>query len=273
MKPAPLHLATPLVDLRLDVELPELRERLARRYAAFLQPLDPAPPPPTVAVSLAGDPRVLAGDHALQGHLDDDGKTLRITTASAVPQQTWATLDRSSGVATVVPHRSLAAVDVLLRCELTVRALSLGGVALHASSILLNNGVHVFVGKSGAGKSTVAARLREEGGTVLSDEFTVVTQPSPGRFVAHGTPFWEGTPRSAPVARIWRLGRGDASSSALPRVAVLQLLAGNLSLMMAGDVWVQQSMQALGGLAQVTGGHELRYTPGQQIRALVEGVP
>jgi hypothetical protein len=264
-----LHIHTTLAHAHIHDANEELQDRLARRYAAFVDApgTNPTTHGPVLQLTLAGEPRVLEGNAALHGAVDGD--TLTILAAG----QPWAALNRSTGKASVVPHRSLAAVDVLLRCELTLRALSQGGLALHAASVLLGNGVHVFAGVSGAGKSTVAAQLAAQGATVLSDEFTVLTPGPDGRFVAHGTPFWSGVPQTAAVAGIWRLGRGDAAVDHLRAPQVLAHLAKNLALMLAGGQWIHQSLQAAAALARVTPGHELRYRLGQPIVSLVEAAP
>ena len=66
-----------------------------------------------------------------------------------------------------------------------------GGVLVHASSVVFDDGALLFIGHSGAGKSTMAALAEECGGMVLSDDRTILTSDSRGVF-AWGTP-WHGT--------------------------------------------------------------------------------
>ncbi|MEL6548316.1 MAG: hypothetical protein AAFQ82_27080, partial [Myxococcota bacterium] len=47
------------------------------------------------------------------------------------------------------------------------------GIVLHASSVVIDGGAHVFVGMSGAGKTTIA-RLLQGRGEILSDERVVI---------------------------------------------------------------------------------------------------
>lgn len=83
---------------------------------------------------------------------------------------------------------------------------------VHACGVLREGGVHLFLGQSGAGKTTTA-RLWEgiPGATVLSDDRIVLSE-SDGRWTAHGTP-WHGdarlaSPRSGPVASLHLLEHG-----------------------------------------------------------------
>ena len=83
-----------------------------------------------------------------------------------------------------------------------------GAVELHASSIILDGKGYLFVGHSGAGKTTISLLAESAGARVLSDDRTVVRLAAKGP-VAWGTP-WHGTgkrssPASAPVDGIFLL--------------------------------------------------------------------
>lgn len=66
-----------------------------------------------------------------------------------------------------------------------------GGLLVHASSVVFDDGALLFVGHSGAGKSTIAAIAERCGGVVLSDDRTILTVDG-GEVRAWGTP-WHGT--------------------------------------------------------------------------------
>jgi hypothetical protein len=66
-----------------------------------------------------------------------------------------------------------------------------GGLLVHASSVVFEEGALLFIGHSGAGKSTIAAIAEERGGVVLSDDRTILTLEADG-VRAWGTP-WHGT--------------------------------------------------------------------------------
>ena len=83
-----------------------------------------------------------------------------------------------------------------------------GAVELHASSVVLDGLAYLFVGHSGAGKTTISLIAEEGGAEVLSDDRTIV-EIDPSGPVAWGTP-WHGTGKrssagSAPVGGIYLL--------------------------------------------------------------------
>jgi hypothetical protein len=81
------------------------------------------------------------------------------------------------------------------------------GFLLHAASVMRNGRAYVFTGKSGAGKSTVAALSPK--GSVLTDEISLLKFVD-GSWQAFGTPFWgefraEGANVRAPIAGLYFL--------------------------------------------------------------------
>lgn len=81
------------------------------------------------------------------------------------------------------------------------------GVLLHASSLVQDGLAYLFIGHSGAGKSTTAMNAVTVGAEVLSDDRTIVMLESDGTARAWGTP-WHGSFRratngSAPIAGIF----------------------------------------------------------------------
>ena len=66
-----------------------------------------------------------------------------------------------------------------------------GGVLLHASSAVVDGGALLFVGHSGAGKSTICEIAEGTGAAGLSDDRTIVTFRD-GKPIAWGTP-WHGS--------------------------------------------------------------------------------
>ncbi len=79
------------------------------------------------------------------------------------------------------------ALDSLIRILLTVALLPKQGFLLHAASIVRDGRAYIFMGRSGAGKSTVASLSPD--GSVLTDEISLVRFVD-GEWRAHGTPFW-----------------------------------------------------------------------------------
>jgi hypothetical protein len=84
------------------------------------------------------------------------------------------------------------------------------GVEVHACGVIDRSGAgYLFVGQSGAGKTTIARLwLREQGATILSDD-RVVLRSMGDRLWMYGTP-WHGdaplaSPRGAPLSRVFFL--------------------------------------------------------------------
>jgi hypothetical protein len=108
-----------------------------------------------------------------------------------------------------------------------------GGIALHAASVLSRGRAWVLIGRSGAGKTTVARTFPEDG--LLGDDLAALTLDGPVPIV-HATPFAgrEGTPAtagSAPLAGFAVLAQGPKTQAAPlpPRDAVLALLRHTFS--------------------------------------------
>ncbi len=91
--------------------------------------------------------------------------------------------------------------------------LSLGrGVLLHACGIVDEGRGLLFVGKSGAGKSTMANLWKDEKGAMILSDDRVIVREKEGLFWAHGTP-WHGdvklcSPRAVPLDRVFILAHG-----------------------------------------------------------------
>ncbi|MEJ7811604.1 MAG: hypothetical protein WKG32_14420 [Gemmatimonadaceae bacterium] len=107
-------------------------------------------------------------------------------------------------------------LDEYLAARLLARS---GGLVLHASCLLEDGEALLFMGHSGAGKSTMAELAEGRGADVLSDDRTILTVRKDGRVVAWGTPwhgsYTRGSARSAPVAAIFLLVQ-DARDAIVP---------------------------------------------------------
>ncbi|MGH7664853.1 MAG: hypothetical protein ACRENI_11230 [Gemmatimonadaceae bacterium] len=79
-----------------------------------------------------------------------------------------------------------------MACRLLSRR---GAVELHASSVIIDRLAYVFVGDSGAGKTTLSRLAEAAGAIVLSDDRTILAVRQKG-VLAWGTP-WHGTGRQS----------------------------------------------------------------------------
>jgi hypothetical protein len=253
-----LGVAIASVGFRFEVDDPELAHRLADRYRGF-EGSQGTP----VRLASMGTARPFTAN--IPGTVRREGSTLRASAA-----EEWGALDRARREGWLVPHPSMALLDMLVRAEITLAALDAGGLALHASAVELNGAAHLFAGVSGAGKSTVARQLEREGGRILSDE-VVILRPSPQGWLAYGTPFWVGSPAASPLRRVWALAFGSTRVDPLTPPAALRHLSGALSLIVQGDAEVEASLDAAARLVGEIPAATLRFPLGEPIRKTVEG--
>ena len=121
-------------------------------------------------------------------------------------------------------------LDQILSWGLLAR---LGGALLHAAVAVKDGRGRVFTGRSGAGKSTISALLRDAGWRILNDDRVVVFRRD-GEWRVAGTP-WHGSGRFAeaaevPLDGIHFLGksaecRSEDLSAAQARLALLDVAA------------------------------------------------
>jgi hypothetical protein len=184
----PLNISIGRVPISLLIPGLNLREKALTRYHEF------------TADSEGGLPVVLRSDaqnEARPAHNDPnfsyvlDEASLRLGPAGA----------EFHGV------RHEYALDSLLRILLTMVLLPQRGFLLHAATVVRDGRAYVFMGRSGAGKSTVASL--SPAGTVLTDEISLL-RFTDGCWQAYGTPFWgefraAGQNEHYPIAGIYKL--------------------------------------------------------------------
>ncbi len=116
----------------------------------------------------------------------------------------WATTEAPGGF-----H---GAIENFLRVVLAHAVLFEGGVLLHSAAVVEAAAARLFVGHSGAGKSTVAGLAVASGRKVMSDDLNVVL-PGRGGFSLAGSPFrgdiGDRQESSFPLMGIFRLEKGD----------------------------------------------------------------
>lgn len=127
--------------------------------------------------------------------------------------------------------RSVYDLDSLLRILLSQLLVQELGFLLHAATIEHRGQAYVFMGRSGAGKSTIASLSLP--GSVFTDEISLVRKFE--AWEAFGTPFWgefraDGQNRSAPLAGIFALVQAphNRKEALSPREALAELLGNTL---------------------------------------------
>jgi len=187
--------------VRLHCAPDALAEAAAARYAAFAVPEDG---PADLTIQAAVRPGPWHGAPAaslLAAALEPDARGYRLAVAEAT-----ARLQLEEGLAdlTLTAGDPLVSLEYFLRIACALLAFRDGGLLLHAAGLLVAGQVHLFVGVSGSGKSTVTALSPQA--TALSDDL-VLLRPMNGRWMAYGTPFWN--PETA--ARGWQSAGGPVA--------------------------------------------------------------
>jgi hypothetical protein len=105
----------------------------------------------------------------------------------------------------------LADLEHFLRVTVALLAFRKGGLLIHAAGLHSDGKVHLFIGQSGSGKSTVVALSPQA--LALNDDLIVLRRAGEA-WVACGTPFWnmeaehrEGQTACGPLAGIYKLAQ------------------------------------------------------------------
>lgn len=126
-------------------------------------------------------------------------------------------------------HHGRFAIDNALMLMFAFKTASLGTLEMHASVVSCGGEGYMFLGKSGAGKSTHSRLWLDNipGSTLLNDDNPVVRVDPDGSVVVYGTPWSGKTPcyknESAPVRAVVSITQ--APHNALRRVSVPEAYA------------------------------------------------
>jgi len=149
---------------------------------------------------------------------NDPDDAVKVTRSSALWsfgrgdfQAEW---NMASNRGTIRQSANLYSIDAVLRIFHTVMLATRGGFLLHAASAIRNGKAFLFLGPSGAGKTTIAS-LAPPDATLLTDEVSYVRKQSDS-YAAFGTPFAgelakSGENVSAPIACLYLLAQGPAN--------------------------------------------------------------
>lgn len=83
-----------------------------------------------------------------------------------------------------------------------------GSFPLHVSAVLFHDDLYLFGGLSGAGKSTIANILQDQGGVILDEDQVIVRKVQEGSYTASAWGY-SLTPCSAPIRAIFQLVKDD----------------------------------------------------------------
>ncbi len=169
------------------------------------------------------------------------------------------------------------------RVVVAYRLLALGGVLLHSSAAVSHGQAHLFLGPSGAGKTTAARKSRDRGLEVLSDDINALCIAdgtiSGQEVVVEKLPFagemaQQPTPRqSFPLGSLHRLKKGGYDRQPLRPSQTLALLLG-CSPFVNADPWRNDKLvENLEHLVSRFPAYELQFQLERDFWPLIEAEP
>lgn len=128
-------------------------------------------------------------------------------------------------------------IENFLRILTAHQALAQGGLVLHSAGLVFERQAWIFVGRSGAGKTTLTTKAHRAGATVLSDDVNLLLPKRDG-YRAYAVPFTgefgrtldhAGSKDSYPVAGVILLEQGErlAAHRVTPATATARLMVGS----------------------------------------------
>lgn len=150
------------------------------------------------------------------------------------------------------------------------------GVELHTSGVVDRQGNgHLFVGHSGAGKSTIARLWQDEPGTTILSDDRIILKNLGERIWMYGTP-WHGeggfaSPERAPLKRIYFLEKGQKNKLIPQRTAeaVERLFAFSFPSFYSAE-GVNFSLGFLGEVAKAVPCCALSFVPDKRVVEFIQ---
>jgi len=166
------------------------------------------------------------------------------------------------GEAQFVGADNIYTLDSLLRILLTWMLLPRSAFLLHAATVVRNGRAHLFTGRSGAGKSTVASLA--PAGSVLTDELSLVRREE-GVWKAYGTPFWGefragDSNTGAPISGVFQLAQAAENRvSRLRGAELLRTMMSNALFFSREAAHSRRLLEIIGTAAQELRGYTLEF--------------
>jgi hypothetical protein len=151
------------------------------------------------------------------------------------------------------------------------------GVEMHAAGLIDAQGRgHLFIGHSGAGKSTMTRLWEKEPGVMILSDDRIILRVKEGTFRMYGTP-WHGdarhaSPASAPVFALYVLEHGDATRlTRLPAAqASVRLFTRSIPAFYSRDA-VAFTLGFINRLVEAVPCFQLPFVPDKRVVDLVLG--
>ena len=157
------------------------------------------------------------------------------------------------------------------------RLLELGGVLLHSAGVVNHEDqAWIFVGNSGAGKSTISSFCSEAGYSILSDDLNAIL-PEGNALNVEKVPF-AGTFRSGysrgnryPINRISRIVKDDINHiEPISNASMLSLLIANSPFVNQDSLRSDRLIKNMLNLLDKCPGHSLRFSLGSKFIELLQ---
>ena len=175
----------------------------------------------------------------------------------------------------IQPSDARASIENFLRVLVAIGLSTKSGVLLHASGVVHQNEAVVFVGHSGAGKSTVAALGKRQGKLVLSDDLVAIRHVA-GRWVVDGLPFCGSHPEAQcsfgvwPLRGIYFLNQSEHTKlQELSEAAATCSLAASMPFVSQNEQLVENQLQVLAELVKACRVRQLFFEPTNKLWDLV----
>lgn len=252
------------VAVALGCDDAPLAAALRRRYEPFL-----ADGPPLLSVDIAlGAPEPRPESIALDGP-----RAVMAGTAMA------AQIDLDAGRAWLLaePGRAAEAAEQLLRVVFALLAFDAGGLLVHGAALAAGPRAYLFLGPSGAGKTTVARNAA--GRRVLNDDLPLLW-PAPGGCEVFATPFSNPTqvapagPGSASLAAIFHLVQAPVvTRTPIRPAAALAALAARAPIVGSDPSRGARLLHRARTICAIVHSDYLQFTPNPSFWQIVEPAP
>jgi len=260
------HISIGALTLGLRCERAALAAALRQRYGAFLGGGDVAP---QLVVSVA-----LGAPQPMPEAVELAGARARVAGPGMVGQ-----IDLAQGQATLcaAPGFALGAVEQLLRVACAMLAFEAGGLLVHGAAIASGPRGHLFLGPSGAGKTTVARN--SPGRRVLNDDLALLWPAQDGwKIVA--TPFSNPTqvapsgPGQAPLAALHHLVQAhQVARTPMGAAVAVAALAARVPLVGADPARGAALLRRAGAICAIVPSYYLHFLPDPSFWHTVEPAP
>lgn len=172
---------------------------------------------------------------------------------------------KQNGQLTFSSGQPVEEIDYYLRMVYALLAHEKGGVLLHAAGVKTDSGAYLFLGPSGAGKTTVCKHSQAQY-TILNDDL-ILLLPCEKRWQAYSTPFWNPTQvrpstENAPVtALFWLVQSKQALTRPMRAGQALAALTAGAPIVSVDPGRIPRLLKILSAIQATTPMQALHFLP------------